>query len=137
MCIFVTNILFLIFRMAYVYLMRIDDGTLIVILDFPAELHRAQADLPDARINIRATRQRVQRRIREAFKLYVVVNRSTKEPIRNVLRRNGGTLLSYSEMRMYMKKYSYRRIRIGIVHTVLYNMKICRDFIFTVCKCST
>ena len=116
---FVTNILlFLIFRMAYVFLMRIDDGTLIVILDLPVELDRAQAGVPEVRINIRATLRMLQMRIREVFKLYVVVNRSTKRPVRKMLKRNGVTLLSYSDMRMYMKNYSYRRIQIGIVHTV-------------------
>ena len=117
--------------------MRIDDGTLYVILDLPVELDRAQAGLPDVRINIRATLQMLQRRIREPFKFCAVVNRSTKGPVRNVLKRNEVTLLSYTEMRTYMKNYSYQRIQIGIVHTVLYNMKICRDFIFTVCKSST
>lgn len=117
--------------------MRIDDGTLYVILDLPVELDRAQAGLPDVRINIRATLQMLQRQIREPFKFCAVVNRSTKGPVRNVLKRNEVTLLSYTEMRTYMKNYSYQRIQIGIVHTVLYNMKICRDFIFTVCKCST
>lgn len=127
MCIFVTNILlFLIFRMAYVYSMRIDDGTLLVILDLPVELDRAQAGSPDVRsnvridvrINIRATLQMLNTLIQEPFKFCAVVNRSTKGPVRNVLKRNEVTLLSYTEMRTYMEKYLYQRIQIGIALTV-------------------
>lgn len=119
MCIFVTNILFLIFRMASVFI-TIIYGILCVILDLPVERDRAavQIGLPDARINFRATLQRIQRLIRVPFLPFAMVNRNMRRPVRDALRRNGWTPVSRFRTRRYMRNHPYQRIQIGIALTI-------------------
>ena len=126
MCIFVTNILFLVFRMASVFVTMI--GVMLhVILNLPVELDRAavQAGSSNIRINFRTTLQKIRRLIRGPFIPIALVDRNIKRPVRNALRRNGWTPVNSFQM-----SNQYQRIQIGIAHTVLYSMNTLQRLYF-------